>query len=49
MTSQEFIDTLIPITKNSTVKQSLLVAQICLESGFGKHSFYNNYLGMDNG
>ena len=46
MTSREFIDSLIPITKNSIVKQSLLVAQICLESGFGKHSFYNNYLGI---
>lgn len=46
MTNQEFINYLIPLTKNSTVKQSLLVAQICLESGFGKHIFHNNCLGI---
>jgi uncharacterized protein YcbK (DUF882 family) len=46
MTPQEFIDYLKPLTKNNVVLQSLLIAQICLESGFGKHSFYNNYLGI---
>ncbi len=42
MTPQEFIDYLIPLTKNDTVLQSLLISQICLESGFGKHIFHNN-------
>jgi hypothetical protein len=46
MTPQEFIDYLIPLTKNDTALQSLLISQICLESGFGKHIFHNNCLGI---
>ncbi len=46
MTPQEFIDYLIPLTKNNVVLQSLLISQICLESGFGKHIFHNNCLGI---
>lgn len=46
MEPKEFIDWLIPKTKNNVVLQSLLIAQICLESAFGKKHFHNNYLGI---
>lgn len=46
MTRQEFINWLIPKTKNLPVLQSLTIAQICLESAFGKKHFHNNYLGI---
>lgn len=46
MTPTEFINYLIPLTKQNTVLQSLLIAQICLESGYGKHIFHNNCLGI---
>lgn len=46
MKPKEFINWLIPKTKNNVVLQSLLIAQICLESAFGKKHFYNNYLGI---
>src|SRR5574343_668825 len=45
-TPQEFIDFLIPLTKQKIVLQSLLISQICLESQYGKKHFYNNYLGI---
>ena len=46
MTSRKFIDLLKSKLTNCPVLKSLAVAQACLESGFGKHSFYNNYYGI---
>jgi hypothetical protein len=43
---REFINWLIPYVQNVNVLKSLIVSQICLESGFGKHHFHNNYLGI---
>lgn len=46
MNNQEFINYLIPKLNNIPVLKSLCIAQICLESGYGKHNFYNNVLGI---
>ena len=46
MTPQEFIKYLVLHVQNVPVLKSLVVAQICIESGFGRHNFYNNYLGI---
>jgi len=46
MTSQEFIDSLASKLDNCPVLKSLAIAQACLESGFGKKSFYNNIYGI---
>ena len=46
MTPQEFINWLTPKLANIPVLKSLAIAQICLESRYGKKHFYNNYLGI---
>ena len=44
MTPQEFINLL--QSKSFVVNKSLAIAQACIESGFGKHSFHNNIYGI---
>jgi hypothetical protein len=44
MTPQEFINLL--QTKTFVVNKSMAIAQACIESGFGKHSFHNNIYGI---
>ena len=46
MTQQQFIESLIPYTNGLVVLPSLFLSQVCKESGFGKHIFYNNMLGI---
>jgi hypothetical protein len=46
MNRQEFIDLLASKLDNCPVLKSLAIAQACLESGFGKHIFHNNVLGI---
>jgi len=46
MTRQEFVSLLASKLDNCPVLKSLAIAQACLESGFGKHSFYNNIYGI---
>ena len=44
MTPLEFINSL--QSKSFAVNKSLAIAQACIESGFGKHSFHNNIYGI---
>lgn len=46
MTKQQFIELLVSKLDNCPVLKSLAIAQACLESAFGTHSFYNNYYGI---
>ena len=46
MTYREFTELLTSKLTNCPVLKSLAIAQACLESDFGKRSFYNNYYGI---
>ena len=46
MTRQEFIEHLASKLDNCPVLKSLAIGQACLESSFGKKSFYNNIYGI---